>query len=352
MHFRWSSVALAAGLLALSSALSADDIPSDQPVSALLTLAQTHLSRGETSDALLYYDAAIAKDPSNYLTFFKRATTYLSLGRTGQATDDFQTVLTLRPGFQSAHLQLAKIRAKFADWDAAKAEYVAADKAGSPELLQLEQARKAADLARAAETKGQWEECVNQAGEAIVVAPRAASLRHLRARCRFQRGETEEGVGDLQHLLNMRPGDTAPHVVISASAFYGLADLDAGLAQIRKCLHSDPDSKACKKLHKQEKSIQKAYAKVEAQLAKGQVSSAARALAGSQEDAGLLSKVREQVDELRQAGSLPSKGSAKLYGRLVEMACQASSEVTLPFAPCLRAQRSIYRAPELRGRFC
>lgn len=329
MRFPLSSLAVTAGLLASAgNALSSHDVPSDLPVSALLTSAQTLLARGETMEALVYYDAAIAKDPTNYLTLFKRATTYLSLGRAAQATDDFNKVLALKPGFEGAHLQLAKIKSKAAEWDAARAEYEAANRGlDSPDVAELAEAEGAAKLADDASRAAQWDDCVNHAGMAILVASRSPSLRQLRARCRFERGEVEEGMGDLHHVLQMRPGDTDPRVLISATTFYGLGDFDNGLAQIRKCLHSDPDSKVCKKLHKQQKLIQKTYTKAQGQLNKGQSTTAGRTLIGNAEEPGLVAKIREQVEELRQDGRIPAKARTRLYEQAVEMVCQAYSEV-------------------------
>src|ERR1044071_9652217 len=118
MLVRLSALAFAAGLLstpALVVGFSPSDIPPDTPISKLLESAQSHLSKGETSDALAYYDAAIARDPNNYLTLFKRATTYLSMGRTSQATDDFNKVLSIKPGFEGAHVQLGKLKARGGD---------------------------------------------------------------------------------------------------------------------------------------------------------------------------------------------------------------------------------------------
>jgi DnaJ family protein C protein 3 len=328
MLFPLSRLVVAAGLLASAGALSPQDIPSDLPVSSLLDSAQSHLSKGETSEALIYYDAAIARDPTNYLSLFKRATTYLSLGRTSQATSDFNKVLSLKPGFHGAHLQLAKIKSKHADWDSARTEYLAAGKsADSDEVTELEAAQHAATVASQAADAGQWDECVNASGVAIVVASRSPSLRELRARCRFERGEYEEGMSDLQHVLHMKPGDTNPHLFISATTFYGLADFDNGIAQIRKCLQSDPDSKVCKKLHKQEKAIQKALSKVEAQLNRGQFTTAGRALVGTEDDLGLVKSIQEQVADLKQAGHIPSKASIRIYEQVVELVCQAYSEV-------------------------
>ncbi|KAF4967083.1 hypothetical protein FSARC_5304 [Fusarium sarcochroum] len=330
MHLNLAALAVAAtSLLASANALSPQDVPADLPVSKLLTSAQSHLSRGETTEALIYYDAAIARDPTNYLTLFKRATTYLSLGRTLQATDDFNKVLSLKPGFEGAHLQLARLRAKAGDWDSAKAQFRAASmKPDSAEFVQLEEAKLASHLAEMAGKGGKWEECVNHAGTAIVVASRSPHLRELRAHCRFERGEVEEGLNDLRHVLHMKPGDTTPHVVISATSFYALGDLDNGIGQVKKCLQSDPDSKICKKLHKQEKKIEKAYKKIQGQLSRGQPTTAGRSLVGTAEEPGLLPDIRQQAEELKENKSIPKTARIQLLENLLELTCQAYTEST------------------------
>ncbi|KAG7107174.1 DnaJ subfamily C member 3 like protein [Verticillium longisporum] len=311
MHVNISTLAVAAALFAtpLVSALSADSIPSDLPVSELLSSAQSHLSKGETSDALLYYDAAVARDPSNYLTFFKRATTYLSLGRTSQATEDYNRVLSLKPDFEGAHIQLAKIRARSADWEGAKEHYKLANKdAASPELAALDEAQGAAQLAEAAERAGDFETCVHQAGEAIMTANRAVYLRELRSRCHEARRY-------------------APHVTISANTFYGLDDLNNGMAQIRKCLHSDPDSKPCKKMLKQQKVIDKTLAKVTKAFEKNQPMTGVKMLIDNGEDAGLITNIKSQVEELKQDGTIPANAPSALYMRVVDLACEGYYEM-------------------------
>ena len=328
-----SALAVTATLFSTSSlvvALSASDIPSDTPVSALLASAQSHLSRGETSDALVFYDAAINRDPSDYLTFFKRATTYLSMGRAVQATDDFNKVLSLKPGFEGAHVQLGKIKGRSGDWTAAREQYLLAKrKPDSDELVALEEAAGAETLATAADKAGNWEECVSQASTAILVASRSLSLREMRARCRFARGEVAGAIGDLQHVLQMKPGDTMPHVIISAVSFYGLGDLANGMAAIRKCLHSDPDSKMCKKLLKQEKAVDKVLQKVTKSLEKKQPMTAVRQLVPTGDDEGLIKEVKDQVAALREDGAIPEASGHALLARIVEMACQAYYEVRL-----------------------
>ncbi|KAK3989644.1 hypothetical protein QBC44DRAFT_79475 [Cladorrhinum sp. PSN332] len=325
MLVRLSTLAVAAGFLSTTHGLSASDIPADTPVSALLASAQSHLSKGETNDALVYYDAAIARDPSNYLTLFKRATTYLSLGRTSQATEDFEKVLTIKPTFEGAHSQLGKLRARAADWDAAKAHYKKAKK--TEEVEAIEAARAAAKAAEAAAKAGNWEECVKQADDAILTANRAVALRELRVKCAFENGSLERGIGDLQHILQMKPGDTRPHVQISAITFYALGDLAEGMTAIRKCLHSDPDNKTCKKLLKAEKATDKVVQKVQKALDKSQPMTAVRQLVPTADEEGLIKEVKDQVQQLRDDEIIPkSVSNAKLVTRLVEMACRAYYE--------------------------
>lgn len=325
-----SALAIAATLLSSSSliiALSPSDIPSDTPVASLLSAANAHLAKGETKDALTYYDVAISRDPSNYLTFFKRATTYLSLGRTSQAQDDFDKVLEIKPGFEGALLQRAKIRSRIGDWEAAKKDYEAAGKTGQAELSEMLEAQGAAALAADAEKQSKWEECVSQAGAAIMVANKNLALRQIRSRCRFERGEVQEGISDLMHILQLQPGLTEPHIKISSILFYSIGDTERGAAQIRKCLHSDPDSKSCKKLHKQEKATLKTLAKVQKLFEKKQYSSAIKLLVQTGEDVGLIQEVKDEVLELQKAGNIPPNAPKELISNLVDLACEAYYEV-------------------------
>ncbi|KAJ9134803.1 DnaJ domain-containing protein [Pleurostoma richardsiae] len=332
MLIRLSAFVLAAGVLSPSVpvvvALSGQDIPVDTPISSLLSSAHSHLARGETSDALVYYDAALSRDPSDYLTYFKRATTHLSLGRTAQATDDFNKVIALKPGFEGAHVQLGKLKARIADWDGAREQLMMARKGpGSKEMDEIMEAQGAATLAETAEQNGNFEDCINHAGIAIMIASRSVSLRQLRSRCRFARGEVEEGMGDLHHILQMKPGDITPHITISAVTFFALGDLQNGISQIRKCLHSDPDSKACRRLLKQEKAIEKAHGDIIRALEKKQPMTAVRMLVSSEDEQGLIKDVKSQVQALRDDGTIPGAAPNKLIATLVGFACQGFYEM-------------------------
>ncbi|KAI9850747.1 MAG: hypothetical protein M1838_005158 [Thelocarpon superellum] len=329
MIIRSSRLVLTAALFSapLALAISPSDLPADTPVSSLVSSANAHLAKGDFNDALTYFDAAIARDPRNYLTLFKRGATHLSLGRNTQASEDFDKVLAIKPDFEGALLQRAKIKSKNGDWDAAKQDYLAAGKSGGPEVADLDEAQGAAALAEDAERKGDWEGCVSQTGVAIMTATTALGLRQRRARCRFERGEVQEGINDLAHVLQIAPGLLEPHVQISSMLFYSLGDTDRGLAQIRRCLHSDPDSKPCSKLFRREKTLDKQYGKVKQAMEKRQFSSVAKMLVGAGEDIGLIKEVRADVQALREAGTIPPKAPEDLLSTLVELTCQAYAEM-------------------------
>lgn len=321
-------LALAATLLSSPSlvhAISSSEIPSDTPVSVLLASANAHLAKGETNDALTYYDVAISRDPENYLSYFKRGATYLSLGRTVQATSDFDKVLSIKPGFKGALLQRAKIRERNGEWDAAMEDLTLEE-----DKARVLEAKAAAKLAAAAEGSGDWEECAAQASVAIMTASKNLSLRKIRAHCRFERGLALEGMSDLKHVLQMQPGDIEPHIKIAAITFYALADFEHGMDQLRKCLHGDPDSKPCKKLYRRQKTLEKQLSQVKKRMEKHQYATAVKVLLPSSEDAGLVQDIRDDVKELREAGTIPPQVPDSLISEVVQMVCEAYHEVFLP----------------------
>ncbi|KAF2177395.1 DnaJ-domain-containing protein [Zopfia rhizophila CBS 207.26] len=326
MILRFTSLAL--GLLSttpLAHALSASDIPQDTPVSQLIKDANTKLAAGNTQEALTYFDVAISRDPKNYLTFFRRGAAYLSLGKTTQAQHDFDKVLEIKPGFEGALVQRAKIRSRKADWAAARKDYEAAGK--PEEIAQLEEAQGASVMAVEAADKGDWESCVTQAGVAILVAGAAYDIRKLRARCRFEKGEVVEGISDLQHLLQINTGDIKPHLQSSAMAFYSLGETDKGLKHIAQCLQSDPDSKACMKLRKREKALDKQLKKARQLFEKRQFVGATKLLVPYGEDPGLLKEVKDDFKTYAEEGHIYKNSPEGLYSDLIDMTCEAYMEM-------------------------
>ncbi len=307
--------------------ISPSEIPSDVPISSLLSSATSNLAKGNPNDALTYFDVAISRDPNNYLSIYKRGATYLSLGKNAQASQDFDKVLAIKPDFEGALLQRAKIKLKNAEWAAAKADFEAAGRSGGQELANLEEAQGAAALATDAAKNRDWEGCVSQASIAIMSATTALHLRQLRARCRFEKGEVQEGVNDLAHVLQISPGLIEPHLQISMMLFYALGDTERGIAQLRKCLHSDPESKTCSKWIRRQKNLEKALKQVKTLKEKRQFNSATKLLIPLGESIGLIQEVKNDVKEAQQAGYVHKNSPNELYSSLVEMTCDSYTEV-------------------------
>lgn len=329
MITRWSSVALGASLLCVPQVLSIapSEIPPDTPIASLVASAKANLASGNANDALTYFDVAIARDPENYLTVFQRGATYLSLGNNGKASQDFDKALSIRPDFEGALLQRAKIKSRGADWVGAKQDYEKAKKTESAEYALLDEAAGAALLAADAEKNGDWDNCVVHAGTAILVASTSLHLRQIRARCRLERGEVLEAISDLQHALQIAPSSTDPHMQISSMLFFSVNDREKALEQLKKCLRSDPDSRPCSKMLRREKQLNKSLAQLEKLKGKRQSNSAVKLLIKQGEDPGLIAEVKEEVDNAKDAGLIHKNSPNDLYNSLVETACELYLEV-------------------------
>jgi DnaJ homolog subfamily C member 3 len=328
------SLTLLATLLALpfDGIRAADDakIPPDAPIPSIIASAKSFLAQGAHSDALTYFDAAISRDPSNYLAIFQRGATYLSIGRNAQAGADFDKVLKIKPDFEGALLQRAKIRAKNGDWKGAGNDYTKAGKGTSQEMFDLDEAQGAAALAAEAEKKQDWEGCVTQASVAIMIASTSLSLRQMRARCRFEKGEVQEGVNDLNHVFQISPGSLEPYPRMSSMLFYSLGDTVKGLEKVSECLRSDPDYEPCKTLRKREKQLSKNLGKVRNLMESRQFNSACKLLAGAGEDAGILAEIKEDVAQFTEASFIHSKSPNELYAIYAEHTCECFREMNSP----------------------
>ncbi|KAM5440928.1 hypothetical protein MferCBS31731_004067 [Microsporum ferrugineum] len=323
MILRFQTVAFLLAVISSANGLQASDIPPDTPVSSLLSSAKTHLANGSPKDALLYFDAAITKDPSNYLTIFQRGAAYLSLGRHSRAAEDFNQVLKLKPGFEGALLQRGKLRMRSGNWTGAKEDLEATGKPGEAELAQLHEAQAAVAHAEEADKKQDWATCVSQSSVAIMKAMGSAELRRLRAKCYLERGDIQEAINDLTRLTQLSPNVVQPHLQISAMLFYSQADTERGMDQIRKCLHSDPDSKVCSRLFRGEKRNSKQIKNLNKYLETRKFHKAVELLVGTKGEAGLLEDIQQDVKSAQEDGYIHPKAPNSLYESLVEKTCEA-----------------------------
>lgn len=261
-----------------------------------LTHANAALQSGRYQEALSSFDAAIQADPTSYLTYYRRATAQLSLGRTSAALQDFQSLLELNPKFDKAYLQQAKVYLKEGDYDKAKAalktydsiraEKGAADSSPAEansvrsKLTLVETSLKSLNLlvteldkAHDKGSKGKAKQldptkvdhCIHMAGEVLKISPSHLETRLVRARCQTMKGNIEDAMADWTRVVHLSPSPFLLRRLAVLSYFLvsepGSQSRDAGLQHLKACLHSDPDNKACAKMHRKVKTLEKSLKK-------------------------------------------------------------------------------------------
>lgn len=108
---------------------------------------------------------------------------------------------------------------------------------------------------------------------------------------------------------------------LSNLLFYSLNDVQSALNTIKKCLHQDPENKACKKEFRTLKAASKSLIQLHNQIEQEQWTSALCTLTND----GLLSQIKTSVSQLRSDGTLKSNSPSRLLAQLQEWACQSYS---------------------------
>lgn len=107
-----------------------------------LELGKQYLAKGKLQDALTHYHEAVGKfliinfvddrschirflegDPNNYLTYYKRGTVYLALGKAKNALSDLDRVLELNADFTPARVTRGSVHLKMGNYDLAQLDF-------------------------------------------------------------------------------------------------------------------------------------------------------------------------------------------------------------------------------------
>ncbi|KDN48488.1 TPR-like protein [Tilletiaria anomala UBC 951] len=323
--------------------------PEGKTHSQLLSEANVFLTTGRYADALSSFDSALALDPSDYLTYYRRATALLSLGRTGSALADLEKLLELNPSFATAWLQKARVFAKEGELGKAKEsvgkflgrsstskareaeeaeklqadiswalqkqkEMQAAHKAGAASVTKAlkknpETASQAVKVDSSLQQKA--EQCVEAATAVLEVSPSHLQARKFRADCQLWRGNMEDATADWSRIAKLTPS-TSLHLRLSALSFYIQSDVDAAKLHLKTCLHSDPDNKRCAQAHRKLKTYEKTLKKLHNFREGGNWRAVSSVLKGGK--VGGLS-IREEIEAyIRDELMKPVHGGAALEG--------------------------------------
>ncbi|KAJ2720180.1 hypothetical protein H4R23_004751 [Coemansia sp. Cherry 401B] len=308
------------------------------------------LQRGKYRDALESYDSAIARDPQNYLTYFKRATALLSVNRHASAIRDFTRVLELRPDFDQAYYQRARAYVKEGGYAGAESDLdkisggSASLRAKAGELREKAAAARKADaqLARARDAR-EYAECVAAAGAVIRISPLYAAPLRTRAACRLAEGDVEGAAADLGRLVRLRPGDLDTQNQLGGLHYLALGERARGLEHVRACLRSDPDNAACKATYARLRALDRRLDKLDEDRAKGKWNACNRAVAPLSGAGGLLAEVDGMYAELVVAAGVPGTVASRLAAHVAGAACEGYSH-TKKWARALELCRRVLDA--------
>ncbi|KAG5513587.1 hypothetical protein PMAC_001019 [Pneumocystis sp. 'macacae'] len=298
---------------------------SGQTTQSLLDSASRLFEKGRLSEAVDLYTVAISRDPSNYLTFFKRATALMSLGRNHLAIDDFTKVLDLKPEFPAALSQRGKLRARLGDWENAIEDLKRVN--DYQHLKEVMDAQKHAMMATVSFNKGNIEDCLEHLKAAISVASLVARLRLLRADSHIILGDVENAIKDLIHASTLDPSSTEIYVTLSELLYYSKYEPEQAIVQVKRCLHFDPEQKKCKQIFRSIKKLEKDILNVKKLREGGKWGGMVMILMNTSGGSGILDFVEKKIKELEKK-KLIRPGSPKiLLSELREMACKAYSEM-------------------------
>lgn len=171
-----------------------------------LELGKDFLARGQLQDALTHYHAAVEGDSRNYLTYFKRGTVYLALGKAKLAISDLDRALELKPDFTTARAQRGAVFLKMGDYNNAEIDLynVIREDPHNEDSHYLYQrinpAREQIDLVHDVMARGEHQTAVGLLTQLLEVSPWCSEIRELRAQSYLMIGDRIAAVSDFRSV--------------------------------------------------------------------------------------------------------------------------------------------------------
>ncbi|XP_063836468.1 dnaJ homolog subfamily C member 3 [Ostrinia nubilalis] len=262
VNINWNKITPCLVLLVLEIVLEFSECATPAEVNKHLELGRDFLARGQLSDALTHYHAAVEGDPHNYLTYFKRGTVYYALGKAKFALQDFTKVLELKPDFTSARHQRANVYLKLAQYREAKEDFLHvtyADPYNEEAVNNYHRVDEFAEELRLAEAYyrgGDFRAAADLATRLLELSPWSAQLRQLRAECYIALNDLFSAVSDIRSVNRLQQDSTDGYHRL-ATLLYRLGHVSDALKEIRECLKLDPEHKKCFPFYKKIKKVDK-----------------------------------------------------------------------------------------------
>lgn len=235
-----------------------------EDVNQHLAMGMKLVSAGQLSDALSHYHAAVEGDSSNFLTYFKRATVLMAMGRSRSALPDLNQSIRLNPKFSQAFLQRANVYLKRGEPDLAHIDFevvLRLDNNNEEALKQLsliEPFKSHVEDGNELMNMGDYQSAIEVLTKALEIAPWDATLRSKRGECYEVMGELYKAIADMKTTTKLTSDNTAGYLQISRLQ-YQMGELEDALREIRECLKLDPEHKDCFAFYKKLKKLNKQF---------------------------------------------------------------------------------------------
>lgn len=232
----------------------------DPELESHLELGGQLLSQGHYDDALSHYHAAVDADPYNYLTYFKRATVYMAIGRVTSALKDLTKVIELRPDFISARLQRGTLLFKQGKLDEAHIDFEGVLRLDplNPDAQHtyavIEPMKREIRMVYGMVADHNYPAAIDTLTRLLQELPWDIKLRELRSRCFEAVGDLIGSISDLRVVVKSGTENQERYLKLS-ELYYEMGETDESLNAIRECLRFDPDHKACFAHYKNVKKI-------------------------------------------------------------------------------------------------
>ncbi|XP_031714184.1 dnaJ homolog subfamily C isoform X1 [Anarrhichthys ocellatus] len=237
----------------------------DGSVDSHLEMGKKLLAAGQLADALSHFHAAVDGDPKNYMSYYRRATVFLAMGKSKSALPDLSRVIELKPDFTSARLQRGNLLLKQGGLDEAESDYKKVLKSNPSDKEEREaqsQLTKADEIQRlVAQARGSFssQDYVTAAAQLDTIIETCVwdvASREMRAECFIVMGEMGKAISDLKAASKLKNDNTQAFYKLS-TIYYNLGDHEMSLSEVRECLKLDPDHKQCYSHYKQVKKLNK-----------------------------------------------------------------------------------------------
>lgn len=227
-----------------------------------LQMGMQLIAKGQYSDALSHFHSAIDADPSNYMSYYKRATVFLALSRSRPALSDLDKVMQLKPDFSQARVKRGIVLLKQGRLDEAHIdlEKAVAKEPGNEEAVRaytmIDPIQRTLDDIEELMKYRNYQPAIDKITEVLEQVPWYARIRELRAEAYMGVGNMIHAISDIKSMTKLTSDNTVGFHKL-ALLHYQLGESEEALMEIRECLKLDPEHKDCYPFYKSLKKVAK-----------------------------------------------------------------------------------------------